>query len=259
LLKSLDGQFVIPTRQFVDVNIGSALGVQLKLNEARKEYEACTEKLHSLRKKAGTKEVDLDKLNKVEADEAKTKQQFELLQYQYAKKMSELLQDVPYSLIDGLLGYVSARNDYYRKGSSLVGGLEPEMKQFSAHAAALKRAGAEARLEEMRQRLDSTNGRVGSIIIGGPSSSSSGSSAPTATTSITTPVNTSSYASSNISNTPNNTSGHGGDGFDKGQRQLSGYLWMKTKRRWKKRWVSVINGKLMYYKNWKNHQPKGAI
>ena len=31
----------------------------------------------------------------------------------------------------------------------------------------------------------------------------------------------------------------------------NGYLLVKHKGKWKRRWVSVINGQLMYYKNWK--------
>jgi len=31
-----------------------------------------------------------------------------------------------------------------------------------------------------------------------------------------------------------------------------GYLWIKSKKgKWKKRYVSVINGRLLYYKSWK--------
>jgi hypothetical protein len=31
----------------------------------------------------------------------------------------------------------------------------------------------------------------------------------------------------------------------------NGYLLVKHKGKWKRRWVSIINGQLMYYKNWK--------
>jgi hypothetical protein len=267
-MRGIEGQMLTPLRQFIDVNIDSALGMQAKLNDARKEYETCTEKLYSTRKKASTsKEPDTEKLARVEADEAKTKQQFELLQYQYAKKMSELLQDVPYTLIDGLAGYIGSRAEYYRKSGALMGVLEPEMKQFTAQATALKRASAETRLEEMRKRLD-TSSRAGSIAMGVGLGVSQAPVVSTASMSdlgafSTSPASLSVQSSSSSGPSPSHShsllaQSQAGGSSEK-QRQLSGYLWMKTKGRWKKRWVSVMNGKLMYYKNWKNHQPKGSL
>jgi hypothetical protein len=35
----------------------------------------------------------------------------------------------------------------------------------------------------------------------------------------------------------------------------NGYLLVKHKGKWKRRWVSIINGQLMYYKNWKSLDP----
>jgi len=73
----------------------------------------------------------------VEQEETKNRQQFDLLTYQYATKMKELLQDVQFTLMDGMATYIKEKLNYFKSGHDLMKKLEPEMKQFTSKASSV--------------------------------------------------------------------------------------------------------------------------
>lgn len=127
--------------------------MQSKVDDARREYEIYTEKLHSLKKKGREdkqeKVVKVLKslfgflitllfthtITKMEQEESKHRQQFDLLTYQYATKMKELLQDVQFTLMEGMSIFVKEKLAYYKSGYDLLRKLEPEMQHFTSKAA----------------------------------------------------------------------------------------------------------------------------
>eukprot|EP01122_Echinamoeba_exundans_P004748 TRINITY_DN1498_c0_g1_i2.p1 TRINITY_DN1498_c0_g1~~TRINITY_DN1498_c0_g1_i2.p1 ORF type:complete len:765 (+),score=153.08 TRINITY_DN1498_c0_g1_i2:814-3108(+) len=145
--------------------------------------------------------------------------------------MEDGLAEVQSTVTNGLINYFREYNSACRNGTKLWSDLEPACKKYFADRISGKKSDSKDDIKSPAERpLTASANNVLSAVMGSPS--------PVASV---VPV-------LGASQPPE---------IEKQVKQ--GYLWVKNKKKgggWKKRWVSVINGRLLYYKNWKTNVPK---
>lgn len=178
-----------------------------------------------MRKKGG----DADKVQRQEAEETKSRQQFDTITSEYAHRMSDSLSEVQSTVSNGLINYFREYNSACRNGMKLWSDLEPGCKKYIAERSIAKKAEPK---DDKAAENKSPSAGAGHVL---SAASSSGNHVSAAVPVL------------------------GGQAPEIEKQVKQGYLWVKNKKKgggFKKRWVSVINGRLQYYKNWKTNVPK---
>lgn len=206
ILKKKEMLLTEALKEFTDSKISSTQTLQVKVNEARKDYENATEKLHALKKKGIEKS---GKLMQVERDEIKSKQHLDFMTYSYMSKMKDLLLNAQLSVIKCLFEMLNVENKIFKDSSSLITKKSKEMHDTYEQLMEIYRNNEIKKQEEINKHLQNTTSNE--------------------------------------------------DPTSKSVRE--GYLWCKIglSGKFKRRWISVFNGHLHIYKNWKITTPKERL
>lgn len=206
LLKKKEALLIDALKEFTDTKISSTQTLQVKVNEARKDYENATEKLHALKKKGIEKS---GKLIQVERDEVKSKQHLDFMTYSYMSKMKDLLLNAQLSVIKCSFEMLNIKNKIYKDSHSLITKKTKEMNETYGQLMEIYRINEIKKQEELNKHFQ--NGSTNE------------------------------------------------DPSSKSVRE--GYLWCKIglSGKFKRRWISVFNGQLHIYKNWKITTPKERL
>lgn len=195
-------------------------GMQTKVHEAIKEHEAASEKVHSLKKGS-------PKIPEAQAHLATTQQQMDLLSFAYVNKLKQTLIDVSMVMFEKFTAFFGEATVYSMSVNTQTSALIPELTRQQADLKKQKQSNDEERGRELKRLATASSSAAGS----GSGSSSETSSSSSSSASGTTPV---------VANTTTH-------------QIKQGYIFCRGgggSGKYKQRWVSILNARLMVYKNW---------